>query len=209
MRIFKQKDFSNPTRRVGPRRDECHYLSALYSTLVHLKPKTCLEIGTNTGNTARVFQRYFDEHMPDGLLVTCDIKSYADLSNLRNVRQIIVSHHSQSVSKLHPVKDADLKFDPSQSVKTNIEIVKRESEFYDFAFIDGDHTRDSFLKDLEICESVLVSPKNILIDDTKEPVHECKVVYENEIKKSEKYTCYDFEDWDVFVGCSLIRRSGE
>jgi len=206
MRIIKQKEFNEPSRRVGPKKDECYYLKALYSTLVHFRPKVCLEIGTHTGKSSRVFQKYFDDYMPDGLLITCDIKKYVDLSSLKNVRQIIVSHHIPDIDRLHNVDSASLVFNDKESTKTNIDLIKKESQLYDFAFIDGDHTRISFLKDLEICESVLSHPMNILIDDTKEPVHECKSVYENEIRKSSLYECYDFEDWDVFVGCSLIKR---
>jgi predicted O-methyltransferase YrrM len=209
MRINKQKEFDVPTRRVVPGEDKCYYLKALYSTLVHFRPKTCLEIGTHRGDSTSVFQRYFDEYMPDGLLVTCDIKEYVDLSRLKNVRQIIVSHHTPDIFRFHNVSESDLKFSSTDSVKINTSLIKNESQTYDFAFIDGDHTRESFLRDLEICESVLNCPKTILIDDTKEPVHECKTVYEKEIKSSELYDCYDFEDWDVFVGCSLVSRRGE
>ncbi len=204
MNILPQNKFVLPQRRVGPGKQDCYYLDALYSTLVQLRPKTCLEIGTHTGNTAKVFQEYFDLFCPDGTLVTCDIKRYVDLSHLKNVKQVIVSHHIPSIRRYHNITEEEIVFNHSDSVRTNTEIVGSIFKTYDFAFIDGDHTRESFLRDVEICENLLIEPKIILIDDTKEPVHECMKVYEEEIKKSEKYNCYDFEDWKNFVGSSLV-----
>lgn len=195
--------YQNHTRLVGPNKDKCHYLWGLYATLVKFRPKYCLEIGTHKGNTAKVFQKYFDKYETNGMLVTCDIKKYVDLSDLKNVKQLIVSHHSDEVHKLHNVDRNLLKYSYVDSVKTNIQLLKNEFEMYDFAFIDGDHTRDSFLKDIQISESVLKEPKLMLLDDTKEPVHECMKIYNEEIKP--KYESYDFQDWSVFVGCSLIR----
>ena len=52
----------------------CHYLDGLYSSLVHFRPKYCLEIGTHKGdNSTAIFQKYFDDHMPEGVLITLDI----------------------------------------------------------------------------------------------------------------------------------------
>lgn len=193
------------TRRVGPQKKICHYQHALYSTLVNLKPKVCLEIGTNTGSTATIFQKYFDEYCRDGLLVTCDIKKYVDLSHLKNVRQILVAHHIDNISQFHQVDSTELKYDYKNSVEKNTELILNEAAAYDFAFIDGDHTKMSFLSDVQICKNVLKEPQFMLIDDTKEPVHECMKVYEEQIKNSNLYDCYDFEDWEEFVGCSLVR----
>jgi predicted O-methyltransferase YrrM len=201
-----EKDFETSTRLVGKERNSCHYLKALFNTLVEFKPRVCIEIGTNTGNTTKVFQRYFDQHMPSGLLVTCDIKKYVDLSPLKNVKQLIVAHHIPHIEKFHKVKKEELSFFPENSVSVNTQLLKDVAQEYDFAFIDGDHTKDSFFKDIEICENVLKDPKLMLLDDTKEPFHECSQAYFDIVKKDEKYETYDFEDWKKFVGCSLIRK---
>ena len=192
------------SRKVGPNREKCFYQKALYNTLIEIRPKFCLEIGTNTGNTAKIFQKYFDQYMHDGILVTCDIKKYVDLQ-LKNVKQVIVSHHIHDIEKYHNVEKSTLQYVHTNSVNINTGILSNYCQNYDFAFIDGDHTKESFLKDLEICNKLLKSPKVMLIDDTKEPIHDCSSVYKESIKTNSLYECYDFEDWNQFVGCSLIK----
>jgi predicted O-methyltransferase YrrM len=81
-------------------------------------------------------------------------------------------------------------------------------EKFDLAFIDGDHERESFLKDVQICENLLKDPKIMIIDDTKEEIHPCCHVYFDEIKMSEKYETYDFDDWNRFVGMSIVTKLG-
>ena len=76
---------------------QCHYLEGLYSTLVHLKPKYCLEIGTHKGdNSTAIFQKYFDDHCPEGLLITLDIKACDNL-NYQNVKQVLVYPHHERI----------------------------------------------------------------------------------------------------------------
>jgi len=68
------------------------------------------------------------------------------------------------------------------------------------------HERESFLADIQICKSILTDPGIMIIDDTKEELHPCCHVYQNEIKNSEEYICYDYDNWNVFVGMSIIKR---
>ena len=209
MKIINSKTYDSQyekyNRLVSTDKLKCYYKKSMFNTLVEIKPRFCLEIGTNKGGTAEVFQNYFDKYEPNGLLVTCDIKKYVDLKHLKNVKQIIVAHHIRNISTYHDIKDNELKYDFSDSVSTNVKILKDINDAYDFAFIDGDHTKDSFLKDVKICETVLKDPKYMLIDDTKEPVHDCSNVYMNEIKTNvAAYECYDFDNWQQFVGCSLV-----
>ena len=214
--------YETPTRRVNNRvssmrnphnRDKmCVYRKALFNTLERFRPKVCIEIGTHTGNTTKVFQDYFDRYRPDGVLITCDIKKFADFSNLKNVRQVLVAHHTENVQKFHPaVTDAELVHKPSESVKTNIDIIRKElldagEELADFAFVDGDHQTQSIINDMAIVEALLKDPKLILIDDTKEEIHECSLYYETSIRGSDDYIAYDFDDWKQFVGCSLVMK---
>lgn len=183
-----------------------YYLDALYSTLVHLKPKFCFEIGTNLGNSARIFQEYFDKHMPDGLLVTCDIQHYVDLSDLKNVKQVLVYPHIVDLSQ-HYVKEENLYQDykdviaKDSSVDKNIELVKIDGG-YDFVFLDGDHSAASVYKDLEISNTILKEDGRILFDDTEEEHHDSCQIFRNELKNVYQY--YEFKDWDVAVGSALL-----
>lgn len=193
----------------------CYYKTGLLNTLIALKPKVCLEIGTLFGGTAWVFQEYFDGHMPDGVLVTADVKQYVDLQS-PNAFQAIVYPHSVDVIARHSVVPDEL-LDGSEamcneSVERNVDILtdwlhKVGVGKYDFAFIDADHARLSLLKDIEIATRLTSLPHYMLLDDTKEGVHEVSVVYKDELVS--KYSTYDFEDWPVFVGASLIWAKSE
>jgi len=58
------------------------------------------------------------------------------------------------------------------------------------------------LGDLEIVKQVCRHPHYTLIDDTKEALHESCRVYRDRI--CHEYNHYEFEDWPIFVGVSLI-----
>lgn len=191
----------------------CCYKTGLLNTLIALKPKVCLEMGTLFGGTAQVFQEYFDDHMPDGVLVTADVKRYVDVdSQLPNVLQAIVYAHSTDIVTRHSGVTLDQLLDGSEaacneSVERNVVILtdwlhKIGTDKYDFAFIDADHARLSLLKDIEIATRLTAPPHYMLLDDTKEGVHDVSAVYKDELVN--KYNTYDFEDWPVFVGASLI-----
>lgn len=195
------------------RAKKCFYKKALFNALVWIRPRVCLEIGTHTGGTSAVFQNYFDKYDPIGTLLTCDIKKYVDLSSLRNVEQLIVAHHTTNVRSFHRVDDSEMlspASDPVEdSVSFNIDLIRkalkhRGADYVDFVFVDGDHQSESFFRDMRIAEAVLGPAKFILIDDTKEELHECSSCYEDVIKKDPSYITYDFEDWEQFVGCALV-----
>lgn len=196
----------------------CHYLDALYATLVQLRPRYCLEIGTHDGcNSTLVFHEYFKNLMHDGHLITLDVVPCKNLPS-KYVTQCIVNPHHVNV--VHTCggdgrwfKESDLKStfknDIRSSVTTNAAIVRDhmkvlQIDSLDFAFIDGDHERSSFLNDITICESLLTMPKFMMLDDTKEEFHQCCNVYHDEILTSRTYGHYDYDDWSRFVGCSLI-----
>lgn len=184
------------------------YRDALFSTLVHLQPKLCLEIGTHYGGSSAVFQEYFNKFCPDGRLVTCDIHKYTDLG-MPNVQQVLVYPHSSldDITKWHSVDTSNMLSDFDNwhhSVQKNIDILKPYGPF-DFCFLDGDHTKFSASRDIRIAEAVLKDPKWILFDDTDEFEHECAPFY-LELKSRDIYDTYEFEDWDVAIGAALIRR---
>ena len=142
--------------------------NALLSTLIHLKPKHCLEIGTFQGQSAEVFQYYFDHYQPDGLLVTIDIKLYQQLT-YKNVKQ----KHSDTIWKggvLPFVED---------SVDKNTEIINDVFDgTFDFCFLDGDHQYVSADHDMQIATKLLKPPQYILFDDINDPQHECDKLYQ-------------------------------
>ena len=78
-------------------------------------------------------------------------------------------------------------------------------EKFDLAFIDGDHEEKSFMNDIEFCKILTHPPHYLVLDDTKEEVHPCCHIYHSDIKNSDTYDCYNFEDWKKFVGMSIIK----
>ena len=99
------------------------FRQALLATLIHLKPKYCLEIGTHLGQSTEVFQKYFDEYQQDGIVVTVDIHKYKDLSHLKNVKQLIVHPHVDNSSDWHYVNNEELLDHNVDSVAKNTEII--------------------------------------------------------------------------------------
>jgi hypothetical protein len=186
-----------------------HYKTGLLNTLIALRPIICLEIGTYYGGTTKIFEYYFRKYEPKGVLITADIRKYINLTSKR-VRQVLVYPHVCNICKYHDITpdqllpDFEMHFD--DSVEANCEILRKElkavgAECFDFCFVDGDHQEVSFLRDLQIARLLSRPPHYTLIDDTKDEIHECAIVYKrlmNEVNH------YDFDDWPIFVGMSLI-----
>lgn len=187
------------------------YKSALYNTLIHLKPKTCLEIGAYMGGSAEVFQTYFNEYMPDGLLVSADIRIYREF-NLPNVRQVKVHPHVGNSRDWHDVDENDILPYADDSVAKNELIILTErikkgyfvTKYFDMALLDGDHQTQSMWRDFEICCDLTTVPHYILIDDTQEDGHGHNSVQEyQKLIQLEGIDHYDFDDWDN-VGMGLV-----
>lgn len=194
----------------GPRKgQDRYYKMALLNTLLHLRPHVCLEIGTWKGGSVNIFQRYFEQCRPDGILVTVDIKKYVSVSSKR-VLQVDVYPHTLDILSLHKkIAESDLllgwRKNADRSVEANTDILRRVlanigRKWFDFAFVDGDHW--NLLKDVEIVKRVVRPPRYALLDDTTTDVFPCSRVYRDEIKP--RFNTYDFEDWRIFTGTSLI-----
>ena len=146
------------------RNENRKFREALFGCLLQLKPKYCLEIGTHLGQSTEVFQKYFDEHEPDGVVVTVDIHKYKEL-DLKNAKQLIVHPHVDNSSDWHYVKNEELLDHNVDSVAKNTEIIQEsirnlpESKF-DFCFLDGDLQRDSVIKDFAIASNLLKEGEN-------------------------------------------------
>lgn len=178
-----------------------HIYDAIYACLLQVRPKFCLEIGTFHGQSAAVFQYYFDRYCPDGLLVTCDIKKYVEL-HLKNVRQVIVHPYVNNSCQWHYVQQEELL--GVGTPRDNIEIIKQYHDEFDFCFLDGDHQEVSALADLEVCRELAAPPKYILFDDIDEDVHDSKRVYNNIIKNDPNLNIDDFQNWNFWVGAALL-----
>lgn len=178
---------------------------ALYSTLVYLKPKYCLEIGTFHGKSAEVFQKYFDIFCTDGLLITIDIHKYVDLSWADNIKQLIVHPHIQNSSEWHYVDNNQILPYTADSVTQNIAQIKTEiSNQFDFCFLDGDHTMESVTRDFQIARQLLSQPQYILFDDIDSEPHDSVKYYNQFIKNNNEYNVYSFDNWTKWVGAALV-----
>ena len=195
----RKKDKDSPKNLFGG--PLIFYIDALYSTLIELRPKACLEIGTHRGGTAKAFQRYFDDYYKDGWLLTADLKSYVDIENA-NIKQCVVYPHVENIRPHHmEVADKDMLSgfeEIENSVEKNCSIIQDELneagfDKFDFVFVDGDHQRDSFLKDIEISKRLSHAPHYILLDDVYDYLHDSATVFDEEIKP--KYSHYLFENW--------------
>ena len=204
---------------VGPKRGPRFYLDALYSSLVHFQPKVCLEIGTHTGNSTRVFQKYFDDYQPEGILITCDIKQYVDMSGYKNAKFVKVHPHMDNMAGIHYLTNEELLVKNEEnwiynSKISNIRLILKEltgdpdtknARQFDFAFVDGDHQKESALADIAIAEYMLKRGCPYLFDDTDEFEHDCARLFHEEIKlDTDRYATYEFDDWDVVAGCAVI-----
>jgi len=187
------------------------YKDALYSCLVQLKPKACLEIGTHIGGTTEVFETYFREHCPDGYLVTGDVNTYNKLES-KNVKQVIVKSRIPFEELIKHHSDLDPKETQySENSRYINELIywaalrkAKSIDTFDFIFIDGNHTKESFEKDLQLSLNLLSDDGYILIDDVPSNL-ECSEYFYEKIKPSKKFKIYEFEDWSSPVGAVLLK----
>lgn len=187
---------------------------ALLNTLIKLKPKVCLEIGTYHGATAQIFEYYFNKYQPDGVLFTADIRRYQDLTT-RRIRQVIVYPHVRNIADIHLVTPEQMlpgyggHFEDSAEANTAIlrrELHKARAEAFDFCYIDGDHQELSFVRDLTIARNLAKPDAYMMIDDICDEVHECARVYREKVRPQAAFH-YEFEDWPVFAGVALVNFS--
>lgn len=197
-----------------PKFGDRYIYEALYQTLIYLRPKYCLEIGTFHGYSAKIFQTYFNEYMPDGKLITMDIKQYVTLSEYPNVYPIIVHPYIKNSDKYHYVTKEEI-LEPTTNPLINLKILvtymvkygideDNELPLFDFCFLDGDHHQISAYNDFAIAKSVLKDPQYILFDDIDMPGHETVDVWNNDISKRDDINTYDYSDWNVWVGAALL-----
>lgn len=189
---------------------------ALLNTLIKLKPKVCLEIGTYHGATAEIFDYYFQKYQPQGVLFTADIRRYKDLTT-RRIRQVIVYPHVRNIADIHLVTPEQMlpgyagHFEDSAEANTAIlkrELHKARAEAFDFCYIDGDHQELSFMRDLTIARNLARPEAYMLIDDICDEVHECARAYREKVVPQTTFH-YEFQDWPIFAGVGLVHFSSK
>lgn len=206
MRIPLTEWLPGPDRmiRVGGVNRPSWYKTALYNTLIHLRPVKCLEIGTRFGGTARVFSRYFSMFNTKGTLLTCDITRLKKLE-LPGVTQLFVFPHSNAEAKRDILFDGKFMVDGwdkcDDSVTANVALIQPNGPF-DFVYIDGDHTMNGVTRDWEIAKQVCPEGTPVLFDDSQDD--RCAVKeFLGGLGSAERY---DFDDWPMGTGVTLVRR---
>lgn len=189
-----------------------YYRRAIYNTLLELKPKHCLEIGTYLFQTSAVFSRYFQENNKEGVLITADISVWDRKENPPNVYPIMFYPYVENPSLEHKgikIFKSDYKeiFKSDLSLESNIYILMAAMQDhnikkFDLTFVDGDHTRISFLNDLYIAKLVTKKEGYILIDDIKDKRHDQFHVY-NELKRKNNF--YEYENFNPNPGLAIIQ----
>lgn len=190
------------------------YRNAILNTLLTLKPKFCLEIGTFLFQTSAVFAWYFQTRRIDGKLITADIAKWTRGGDPLNVYPVMVYPYEIDVESRHGgievyYKDYKEKLIKHDGLTLNLEIIQDKMDelsidYFDFVFVDGDHSYLAIENDLIIAK-VLCRPNGyILIDDVMDNYHDGQVKFYNELKRTGN-TFYEFEDWEISPQIALIK----
>ncbi len=191
-----------------------YYRRAIYNTLLELKPKYSLELGTYLYQTSHVFSKYYKQYCPEGWLITADISTWNRGGTPRNVYPVMVYPHIMDIEAEHGGIDVYYRsfrnrlLKGEDTVELNCNCIQETMiklniwDRLDLCFVDADHTRKSFLADLAIAKICTKEDGWILIDDINDRGHEQFDVYR------ELQTCnhfYEYEDWEISPGLALIQ----
>lgn len=188
-----------------------YYRQAIFNTLMQLKPKYSLEIGSYLFQSSSVWSHYYDTYMSDGHLITCDIAKWSNSEPPKHVSQVMVLPHIKDVENNHGGIDVfykDYNDYVDDSVINNVDLIREKMyelkiPAFDLTFVDGDHARDSFLKDLDIAKFLTWGDGYILIDDINDRNHAQYEVY-RELKAAGN-EFYEFDEWTINPGMALIQ----
>lgn len=194
------------------------YRNCVINTLINLHSKNIFEIGSFTFQTSAAISYYLDKYMPEGKLVTADITTW---------------NRGEAPPRVHPVmfypydEDPSLEHGQMQMYYSNYKEVARKelalelnaAKLFDkmtelliskfcLTFVDGSHSRNSFLKDMELAQLFTRNDGWILIDDIYPTpggeTYEQHEVYQ-QLKRHNEF--YEYEDWSPQPVFSLIQNS--
>lgn len=192
-----------------------YYRRAIYNTLLYIKPKYCLEVGSFIFQSSRCFSRYFKENCPDGKLITLDICKWTTC-NLERVYPLMVYPYTEEVIHEHGglqvyFKDWQRIVKQGLAPEFNMFILKQEMtslniKQFDFIFVDGSHSKESFENDLRMAKIFCRPEGYILIDDIyrqeSDPPYDQYKIY-MQLKLHNEF--YEYEDWSVKPNMGLIK----
>lgn len=187
------------------------YRRAILNTLHALKPRYSLEIGSHCFQSSAVWSYWLEKNMQDGILITCDVAKWTKSDPPKNVHNIMVYPHINNIRDNHggiEIYLSDWQDHVEGSINDNISIILDKMDElkileFDLSFVDGDHARESFIKDLQIAKDVTKEDGYILIDDVNDRGHDQYDVYRE--LKDRGNTFYEFDEWNPNPGMALIR----
>lgn len=188
------------------------YRNSILNTLLTLQPKYCCEIGSYLFQTSSVFSYYFLNHCVEGCLITLDVAEWSRGEPPANVYPLMVYPYINYIEDEHGgiqpyFKDYKKVVNKGLSPEFNAMILKtRMAELqipqFDFIFVDGDHTEESFLNDLRMAKIFTKPEGYILIDDVKEEKYSQYKVYK-ELQRHN--TFYEYDNFNPNPGMALIQ----
>lgn len=187
-----------------------NYYNAIWATLLELRPKYCLELGTFLYYSARIFSKYFELYEPQGILITADISTWnRSPEPPYGVYPVMVYPYQDNVENFHggiQVYHKDYKEKSKYSHLLNTYIIGRKMEDFDidrfqFIFIDADHCVQSFENDFFMSQVLSEWNAPILVDDIYDPGHELSKHYPTWKKD---YNIYEFENWVPNPGMCIV-----
>jgi len=189
-----------------------YYRRAIWNTLLELRPKYSLEIGSYLFQSSSVWSKFYEEQLPGGHLITCDIAKWSNSPPPPNVTQVMVYPHIDNIADNHgginlylnnPLAWVGYTLYKNRQL-IDISMQQQSIEYFDLVFVDGDHSKTSFRTDLRIAQGLTWFDGYILIDDINDMNNPEQVAYYQELKtKGNEF--YEFDDWEINPGMALIQ----
>ena len=181
---------------------------ALWNLCLVLKPTYAVEFGTWQGTSAMLVADYLEKHQNgQGAIVTADVAMHLFVDEHPLVEKVQVYPHTEQGLKrsswaAERFRRSDWKRGLDDSVALNTELVlealrARGGQLFDLAYVDGDHSEEGLLRDLEIVKQVTVPPHYALLDDVYQNCPAAKL-YQEQLRAL--YGHYDFDDggWETW-----------
>ncbi len=181
---------------------------ALWNLCLMLKPTYVVELGTWQGTSAMLVAKYLEKHRDgQGAIVTADVVTHLFVEEHPLVEKVQVYPHTEHGLEQAPwaterFRRSDWKRGLDDSVTLNTELIlkalrARGGQLFDLAYVDGDHSEEGLLRDLEIVKQVTAPPHYALLDDVYRNYPAAKL-YQEQLR--DLYNHYDFDDggWEAW-----------